>query len=72
MNIANNIINANIPNSFYITNTRLLFFDIFYKNNKIYLIMPIYNKPANHLQMIIRVNKSELYLSESFVKLYNR
>jgi hypothetical protein len=57
-----------IPNSFYITNTRLLFFDIFYKNNKIYLIMPIYNKPANHLHMIIRVNKSELYLSESFVK----
>jgi len=58
----------NIPNSFYITNTRLLFFDIFYKNNKIYLIMPIYNKPANPLQIIIRVNNSDLPLSESFVK----
>jgi hypothetical protein len=33
--------------------------------------MPIYNKPANHLQIIIRVNKSELYLSESFVKYSN-
>ena len=58
----------NIPNSFYITDTRLLFFDIFYKNNKIYLIMPIYNKPANPLQITIIVNKSELSLSESFVK----
>jgi len=58
----------NIPNSFYITNTRLLFFDIFYKNNKIYLIMPIYNKPANPLQIIIRINNSDLALSESFVK----
>jgi len=64
----NNIINPNIPNSFYITNTRLLFFDIFYKNNKIYLIMPIYNKPANPLQISVRVNKDELSLSESFVK----
>ena len=68
MNISNNIINANIPNSFYITYTRLLFFDIFYKNNKIYLIMPIYNKPANPLQITIIVNNSELSLSESFVK----
>jgi hypothetical protein len=58
----------NIPNSFYITDTRLLFFDIFYKNNKIYLIMPIYNKPANPLQITIIVNNSELSLSESFVK----
>jgi hypothetical protein len=64
----NNIINPNIPNSFYITNTRLLFFDIFYKNNKIYLIMPIYNKPANPLQISVRVNKDELSVSESFVK----
>jgi len=58
----------NIPNSFYITDTRLLFFDIFYKNNKIYLIMPIYNKPANPLQITIILNNSELSLSESFVK----
>jgi hypothetical protein len=60
--------NPNIPNSFYITDTRLLFFDIFYKNNKIYLIMPIYNKPANPLQISITVNKNELSLSESYVK----
>ena len=58
----------NIPNSFYITDIRLLFFDIFYKNNKIYLIMPIYNKPANPLQITIILNNSELSLSESFVK----
>ena len=68
----NNIQNThnihNIPNSFYITDTRLLFFDIFYKNNKIYLIMPIYNKPANPLQITIILNNIELSLSESFVK----
>jgi len=58
----------NIPNSFYITDTRLLFFDIFYKNNKIYLIMPIYNKPANPLQITIILNNTDLSLSESFVK----
>lgn len=62
----NNI--PNIPNSFYITDTRLLFFDIFYKNNKIYLIMPIYNKLANPLQITIIVNNNELSLPESFVK----
>ena len=55
-------------NSFYITDTRLLFFDIFYKNNKIYMIMPIYNKPVNPSQINIIINNNELSLSESFVK----
>lgn len=67
-NTHNNHITHNIPNSFYITDTRLLFFDIFYKNNKIYLIMPIYNKPANSLQISVVVNNGQLSLSESFVK----
>lgn len=62
----NNI--TNTPNSFRIDKTRLLFFDIFYKNNKIYLIMPIYNKPANPSQISLVINNKELVLEESFTK----
>lgn len=32
-------------NSFPLNETDVLFFDIFFKNNKIYLILPIYNEP---------------------------
>ena len=45
VNFVNNITRDVKP--FYIneTDTSLLFFDIFYKNNKLYLILPIYNQP---------------------------
>jgi hypothetical protein len=58
----------NTPNSFHVDKMRLLFFDIFYKNNKIYLIMPIYNKPANPLLISVSINNIELVLSKTFVK----
>ena len=43
VNYVNNI--TRDINPFYISDLNLLFFDIFYKNNKLYLIMPIYNEP---------------------------
>ena len=56
------------PNYFAINKNILLFFDIFYKDNKIYLIMPIYNIPANPDDIIIIVNNKHLQLSEKFIK----
>lgn len=54
--------------SFPISKTRLLFFDIFYKNNKIYLIMPIYNTPAASKDITLTINNSILKLTESYIK----
>jgi len=56
------------PQYFAINNSKLLFFDIIYKNNKIYLIMPIYNIPANPDNIIVSVNNLSLKLTESYVK----
>ena len=56
------------PQYFAINNFKLLFFDIIYKNNKIYLIMPIYNIPANPDNIIVSVNNVSLKLIESYVK----
>jgi len=36
-----------IKNNLHLIHHRHVFFDIFYKNNKIYLILPIYDKPVN-------------------------
>jgi len=55
-------------NYFELTDTKLLFFDIFYKNNKIFLIMPIYNKQADHNQIFVSINNNRLTLSEYYVK----
>ena len=56
------------PQYFSINNTKLLFFDIFYKNNKIYLIMPIYNAPALPEYITVNINNKILKLSDSHVK----
>jgi len=56
------------PQYFAINNSKLLFFDIIHKNNKIYLIMPIYNTPANPDNIIVSVNNLSLKLTESYVK----
>ena len=56
------------PQYFAINNSKLLFFDIIHKNNKIYLIMPIYNTPANPDNIIVSVNNMSLKLTESYVK----
>ena len=56
------------PQPFLISSLKLLFFDIFYKNNKIYLIMPIYNVPASSEHIKITVNNKILNLTESHIK----
>ena len=56
------------PQYFPISNTRLLFFDIFYKNNKIYMIMPIYNTPALSKDITVTINNSTIQLTESHTK----
>jgi hypothetical protein len=56
------------PQYFAINNSKLLFFDIIYKNNKIYLIMPIYNIPANPDNIIVSINNAPIKLTESHVK----
>jgi hypothetical protein len=56
------------PQYFAISNLKLLFFDIFYKNNKIYMIMPIYNEPAFPGYITITINNQILKLTDSHVK----
>jgi len=56
------------PQPFPISNTKMLFFDIFYKNNKIYMIMPIYNAPALPEHITLTVNNKVLRITESHVK----
>jgi len=56
------------PQHFKISKTRLLFFDIFYKNNKIHMIMPIYNTPASSKNITLTVNNNILQLTESHIK----
>jgi len=64
-------INVNItykPKPFFLSSLKLLFFDIFYKNNKIYLIMPIYNTPALPEHITLTVNNKVLHITESHIK----
>jgi hypothetical protein len=56
------------PNYFTINKNILLFFDIFYKDNKIYLIMPIYNTAVNSDHIHISVNNKFLQLTETHIK----
>jgi hypothetical protein len=56
------------PNFIRLDKVKLLFFDIFYKNNKIHMIMPIYNIPANPQNIIVTVNNTILKLVERHVK----
>ena len=56
------------PKPWMVAKFKLLFFDIFYKNNKIYLIMPIYNTPASSEHIKITVNNKILNLTESHIK----
>jgi hypothetical protein len=56
------------PQPFPISNTNMLFFDIFYKNNKICMIMPIYNTPALPEHITLTVNNKVLRMTESHVK----
>jgi hypothetical protein len=55
-------------NPFYINNLNLLFFDIFYKNKKLYLIMPIYNEPYTINNFLLMLNNVNLIPSEKYIK----
>jgi hypothetical protein len=59
---------SKIINYFELSETSLLFFDIFYKNNKIFLIMPIYNEPPDHDKIFVNVDNNRLKLAHSYVK----
>ena len=56
------------PNFIRLDKIKLLFFDIFYKNNKIYMIMPIYNTPATPQNIVVKINNTILKLVERHVK----
>jgi hypothetical protein len=57
-------------NSFPLSNTDVLLFDIFFKNNKIYLILPIYNEPYSTDDIIIKIdgNKYPLQITTTYMK----
>jgi hypothetical protein len=68
VNFVNNITRDIKP--FYIneTDTYLLFFDIFYKNNKLYMIMPIYNELYTTNDFSVIYNEKSLTPSEQYIK----
>jgi hypothetical protein len=60
-------------NPFHLTDYKYLFFDIFYKNNKLYLIAPIYSEPFDSDKIIITYNNNNnnntlLQLSDKKIK----
>jgi len=56
------------PQYFAISNLKLLFFDMYYKNNKIYMIMPIYNAPVFPDHIMVTIDNKILKLTDSHVK----
>ena len=57
-------------NLFKLTDYKLLFFDIFYKNNKLYLILPVYSQDVRFIDnIIITYNRSPLKLSKKIYKI---
>jgi hypothetical protein len=51
-----------------ISENKYLFFDIFYKNNQIHLISPIYNSRINTNEFQIYANNRLLTISEEYIK----
>ena len=48
-------------NSFHLTDYKYLFFDIFYKNNKLYLIAPLYSEPFDSDKIIITIHNDTIH-----------
>jgi hypothetical protein len=57
-----------IPNSFQIEDWKYLFFDIFFKNNTIYIILPIINEPVKVDTINIQVEETKLTISKQIIK----
>ena len=55
-------------NNFYLDDYKQLFFDIFYKDNNIHLILPIYNEPIDHELITITINNEKLTLTQTKIK----
>ena len=55
-------------NSFPLNETDVLFFDIFLKNNKIYLILPIYNEPYSTDDIIITIDTKRIQNTTKYIK----
>ena len=62
-----NIHNTNI-NNFHLSDYKYLFFDIFYKDNKIYLILPIYDNPIDPQAINITINENKLEIKKKIEK----
>jgi hypothetical protein len=74
-NIINEYYNNNDDNlklnnikGFHLEDYKYLFFDIFYKNNKIYIILPIYDKPVIPNDIEIKCNNKNIKLSNEYLK----
>ena len=59
MNESHFIVNKEV-NTFILDDDYNLFYDIFYKNNNIYIILPIYNVPTDSSSIKIKVDNDEL------------
>ena len=60
--------NVNRVHNFRINKHNLLFFDIFYKNNKLYLILPIYNKLNVNRNMHIFIDNKKINIYKKIIK----
>ena len=47
---------------------KYIFFDIFYKDDNIYIILPIYNKPINIDDIKLKINNIDLILKDKYIK----
>lgn len=55
-------------NAFPLENNDVLFFDIFYKNNEIYLISPIYNDVIDSNDIKITIDNVEIKIKDKYIK----
>ena len=55
-------------NAFPLENNDVLFFDIFYKTNEIYLIMPIYNTIIDSDDIQITIDNNKIKLKNKYIK----
>lgn len=55
-------------NTLKIKDNTYLFFDIFYKENKIYMILPIYNEPIDSNSINLKINNQLIKVSDIKIK----
>jgi hypothetical protein len=58
----------NSSKKFVISKNRYLFFDIFYKEHNVYMIMPIYNTKVSSNEIIVQKNNTILKLTTEYVR----